>query len=79
MLHRGGKLVLIFVKPDADPCWSAADMCRAATFEARWASMGVSEDERRRLLPCAIWKAKWPETVFHDTVMKRLEELSCSA
>ncbi len=69
----------VFVKPERDPCWSAADMGRATVYEARWVSMGVSEEERRRLLPCAVLKAKWPQTVFNDTVMKRLEELSCKA
>ncbi len=74
---RGGKLIPWIVQPDGDPTWSAADWGRAATLEARFARMGVSEMERRRLVPCAVWKAKWPETTFCATTERRLAPLLC--
>lgn len=75
MLVRGGKLTRWIVRPETDPLWSMADWGRAAALEARWAAHGVSEDERRKLLPCAIWRAKWPETRFSVGIEARLEEL----
>ena len=77
MLVRGGKLMHYVLKPHGEPTWSASDYGRAATLEARWQSCGVVEDERRRLLPCAVWRAKWPGTSFPDKLMARLKELEC--
>jgi hypothetical protein len=75
MLVRGNTFTPWLVKPDGDPTWSAADWGRAATLEARWKMMGVREDERRRLLPAAIWRAKFPGMIYSADVMCRLDEL----
>jgi len=75
MIARGGKLIPWIVKPVADPSWSPADMGRAATLEARFASAGVREEERRRLVPCAVLRAKWPETRFTAEIDARLAGL----
>ena len=75
ILCRGGRLVPWVLRPDDDPTWSAADWGRAATLEARFSALGVSEAERRRLVPCAVLKSKWPETVFSPAVEKRLATL----
>jgi hypothetical protein len=75
MIARGGKLHPWIVKPPADPSWSPADWARAATLEARFAGLGVREEERRRLVPCAVLKARWPETRFVAAIEDRLEAL----
>ena len=73
MLSRGGSLTQYIVKPDGDPTWSPTDWARAATLEARWLSMGVAEDERRRYIPCAVLVAKFPGSlIFPDAVMKKI-------
>ncbi len=76
MLCRGGKLTRYIVKPPADPTWSAEEYGRAATLEARWKSLGVCEEERKRLIPCAVWRAKYPATQYPPAVMSRLAELA---
>lgn len=75
MIARGGKLVPWIVKPVADPSWSHADLGRAATLEARFAALGVREEERRRLVPCAVLKVRWPETRFSAEIEGRLAAL----
>lgn len=73
---RGGKLHAWIVRPVADPMYSPADIGRAATLEARYLAAGVREEERRQLIPCAVLKAKWPETLFNTAIEARLAELS---
>ena len=75
MIVRGGKLIPWILRPPADPSWSSADWARAATFEARYAALGVCEEERRRLVPCAVLKARWPETRFTAAIEDRLSVL----
>jgi hypothetical protein len=75
MIARGGKLIPWIVRPVADPSWSPADLGRAATLEARFAALGLREEERRRLVPCAVLKARWPETRFTAEIEERLMAL----
>ena len=75
MIVRGGKLYPWILRPLADPSWSSADWARAATLEARFAALGVREEERRRLVPCAVLKARWPETRFATAIEDRLTAL----
>jgi hypothetical protein len=75
MIARGGKLMPWIVRPVADPSWSPADVSRAATLEARYVALGLREEERRRLVPCAVMRAKWPETRFTAEIESRLEAL----
>lgn len=60
------------MKPEGDPTWSMGDWGRAASLEARWKSAGMPEDARRRLVPCAIWIAKFPGMTLHESVMSEL-------
>lgn len=76
MLSRGGTLTQYLVRPDGDETWSADDWGRAMALEARWTTLGVSEEERRRYIPCAVLLAKFPGIVYSDNIMKRLDELS---
>ena len=77
MLSRGGSLTQYLVKPDGDETWSVEDWSRAMTLEARWAALGISEDDRRRYIPCAVLVAKFPGSlVFPETIMKRLADLA---
>jgi hypothetical protein len=75
MIARGGKLHPWILKPMADPSWSPIDWARARTFEARFAAAGVREEERRRLVPCAVLLTKWPETRFTAAIDARLAAL----
>jgi hypothetical protein len=75
MIIRGGKLIPWIVRPAPDPSFGPADVGRAATLEARFHALGVCEEERRRLIPCAVLRARWPETRFPAEVEKRLEDL----
>ena len=75
MLSRG-VLTQYLVKPDGDETWSIDDWSRAKTLEARWSALGVSEDDRRRYIPCAVLVAKFPGIVYSDAIMNRLAELS---
>jgi hypothetical protein len=76
MLSRGGTLIRWMVRAEGDATWTETDVARAGTLEARWKMLGVSEEERRRLIPCAVWKARFPGLVYPDEIMKRLEELA---
>ena len=78
MLIRGGQISPWLIKPDGDTVWSEADWGRAASIEARWKMEGVTESERRILVPCEVWRAKFPGMIFNDAVTKRLSELSVS-
>lgn len=75
MLQRGGILTPWIVRPDEDPLWSPAEWGTAATLEAKWNAKGVSEEERRRLIPCAVWLSKHPGLKYSEQVMKRLRDL----
>lgn len=75
MLQRAGKLMPWIVRPAGDPTWSAADWGRAATLEAKWKLTGVSESDRRTLIPCAVWSAKFPGMIYDVGVMQRLNDL----
>jgi len=76
MLVRG-TLRPWFIQPDGDATWTEIDWARAATLEARWVALGVAEEERRKLLPCAIWLKKFPGLRFEDPIMTRIDALAC--
>jgi hypothetical protein len=76
MIIRGGKLYPWILRPIEDPINTSADLARAATLDARYAAHGVCEAERQKLVPCAMVKARWPETQFTPEIEKRLTELS---
>ena len=75
MLVRGKRMEPWIVKPERDPVWNSEDWERAATYESRWISLGVSEKERRELLPCAIWKAKFPGLQYSPLIESKLRSL----
>ncbi len=64
------------LKPEGDPVWNEDDWARAATLEIRWISLGVSEKERRDLLPCAIWKSKFPGLQYGSLIESKLRTLA---
>ncbi len=78
MLLRGNTILSWDIRPDGDATWNDEDWARAGIYEMRWRAQGVSETERRRLLPCAVQVAKHPGTRYDDTIMKRLAELRCA-
>lgn len=77
MLVRGQRMERWLVRPAGDPTWSAVDWARAATLEARWSAAGVPEEERRVLLPCAVWAAKHPGLRYAPHIEARLADFAC--
>jgi len=63
------------VRAEGDATWTETDVARAGTLEARWKMLGVSEEERRRLIPCAVWKARFPGLVYPEDIETRLREM----
>lgn len=74
MLIRG-KITNWFIRPDPDDTWNDEDWSRANALEARWLAKGLTEEERRLLLPCAVWSKKFPGIMFQDYIMERLRFL----
>lgn len=72
LLVRGGCMYKRIVTLENDPIWNLQDIERANTLEARWIAKGVCEEERRQLLPCAVWKAKFPGIIYNDAIESRL-------
>ena len=71
VIHRG------LATADDDSTWSAADRGRARTLDARYSALGVSEEERRRLVPCAVLQRKFPGIHFPADIETRLATLVC--
>jgi hypothetical protein len=67
------------VVPERTATWTAADDGRAQTYEAILARKGVSEAERRRLIPCLVWSAKVPGLRYPEAVERRLAEVRCKS
>ena len=72
---RGNKLISHVLKEEGDRVWNVDDWERYATLDARWTSVGVSEYERAQLLPCAVWKSKFPGMIYNPTIESRLRSL----
>lgn len=62
--------------PVGDKTWTGADRASSQTIEARWISMGVSQQEREELLPCLIWKKKLPGLQYTNSIETRLMNLA---
>ena len=75
MSVRGARLYPWILKPDGDATWTGEDWERARCLEARLCHAGVSEEERSRLIPCAVWKSKFPGLTYTDAVEVRLGSL----
>lgn len=76
MLVRGKYCMPWILKPEGDPCWNADDWARASTLEIRWMMLGVTEKDRLELLPCAIWKAKFPGLTYSPLTESKLRSLT---
>ena len=79
MIASRGKLVPVIVTCQRTATWTPADDGRALTYEAKLAHKGVSEAERRRLIPCIVWSAKVPGLRYPEAVERRLAELRCKS
>jgi hypothetical protein len=76
-MFRAGVIHRVLATADDDSTWSAADNGRARTLDARYSALGVSEEERRRLLPCAVLRAKFPGIRFPVDIETRMASLEC--
>jgi hypothetical protein len=47
-----------------DPTWTEEDITRARIFDLRWIRLGVSHEDRAKLVPIAVWKRKFPGLVY---------------
>jgi hypothetical protein len=75
MLVCGNSMSPWCIRPDGDMTWNSMDWGRAQTLEMRFHRLGVSEADRRTLIPAAVWRMKYPGMRFHDAVMARLDAL----
>ena len=76
MISNRGRLSPAIVVPERTATWTAADDGRAQTYEAMLARKGVSEAERRRLIPCLVWSAKVPGLRYPEAIERRLAEVA---
>ena len=58
-----------------DPTWTEEDIARALTFTNRMIRLGVSPKEHAKLVPVAVWKAKFPGLVYPSEIEDRLKTL----
>ena len=58
-----------------DPSWTAEDIARARTLDARWITIGVSHMDRAKLVPLAVWKRKFPGLVYPADLEEQLKSL----
>jgi hypothetical protein len=78
MISSRGKLIPYLVKSETTAVWSATDHGRAMSLEARLQAEGLSESERRKLIPCLVWSTKVPGLRYKDSVEKRMAEFRSS-
>jgi len=58
-----------------DPTWTAEDIARARTLDARWIQIGVSHADRAKLVPLAVWKRKFVDLVYPAELEAQLKTL----
>ena len=59
-----------------DPTWTVVDKSRAQTIEARLTSKGVTTQECETLVPCIVWKSKFPGLMYDDAIEARIRTLA---
>jgi hypothetical protein len=74
---RAGVLYTIQPPSHVDPIWTAADIARYATLQARCRSRntGIVPVDHERLLECAVWKRKFPGLKYTPVVESQLQQL----
>lgn len=55
-----------------DPTWSKLDMWTFSNMYAKFINFGYNEVDAKSYATAYVWKKKWPETVFHETLEKTL-------
>lgn len=75
MSIRGNTVNAWILRPDGDATWTADDWERARTLEARFIHLGLTEAERAKFIPCAVWKAKLPGLQYSDVVEVKLRAI----
>jgi hypothetical protein len=58
-----------------DPTWTEEDIARARTLDLRWIRLGVSHEDRAKLIPVAVWKQKFPGLVYPPEIEEKLKTL----
>ena len=56
-----------------DPTWTKEDIARARTLDLRWIRLGVTREDRARLIPVAVWKQKFPGLVYPPEIEEKLK------
>ena len=59
---RNGQYIRVIL--NIDPCWNKKDVMKAGNLYVKFISSGYDESEARSLASAAIWKEKWPGTVY---------------
>ena len=58
-----------------DPTWTEEDIARARTLDLRWIRLGVSHEDRAKLIPVAVWKQKFSGLVYSFEIEEKLKTL----
>jgi hypothetical protein len=74
-LVRAGKMMHWTTRPEGDAIWTENDWARAATLEARFTFLGICEEERKQMISCAVWKAKFPGLTYSPQIENRLGQI----
>jgi hypothetical protein len=69
MYVRGNVIAPYICRPEGDVSWTPIDYARAETLEARYASLNISEAERKKYIQCAIMIRKFPGIVYPEEIM----------
>lgn len=64
--------VIIRVELFEDPCWNKKDIWSARNLFAKFISLGYSVNESTSLASAAVWKNKWPGTLYNNVIEKGL-------
>ena len=65
-----GKITRVPVS--ADSTWSKTDVWSFRNMYTKLIHNGYNENDSKSYATAYIWKLKWPNTVFHDTLEKTL-------
>jgi len=69
LLRDGQRIKIEIIE---DPCWNKVDVWSARNNYAKFISLGYSKDEATSLANAAVWKHKWPGTIYNKVLERVL-------
>jgi hypothetical protein len=70
---RNGKRIRVDIY--LDPIWNKNDVMSIRNLVARFMAQGHTQSDAASLASAALWKRKWPETVYRPSIEKSLTVL----